>query len=256
MIKYYVMGNDSRTLKLKELLECENKVVEDINICDEIICSIPFSTDDIYVNNSNNYEINKLFNMKKRIYSGAFTKNMKEYMNSLNVDYIDLMDKDEVAILNAIPTAEGAIYTAIEMRDITIHGSKVLVLGFGRCGKILAKALKGMGASVCIGARKNEHFAYAKAECFNYIYLKELEKEIYNFDYIFSTIPKLILDRNMLDKVDKKCAIIDIASKPGSIDFEYAKKLGLNINWTLALPSKVAPMSAALYLKEAIEKKE
>lgn len=53
-----------------------------------------------------------------------------------------------MAVLNAIPTAEGAIQIAMEEMPVTIHGSKALVLGFGRVGKTLAKMLDGIGAKL------------------------------------------------------------------------------------------------------------
>ena len=38
-------------------------------------------------------------------------------------------------IPNAVPTAEGAIEIAIAETPFTIHGSKSLVLGYGKIGK-------------------------------------------------------------------------------------------------------------------------
>ena len=65
-----------------------------------------------------------------------------------------------MTVLNAIPTAEGAIQIAMEEMPVTIHGSKAFVLGFGRVGETLAKMLNGIGAKTYVAARKHSDFAW------------------------------------------------------------------------------------------------
>ena len=163
------------------------------------------------------------------------------------------MEYEDVAILNAIPTAEGAISVAMEMSDITLHGSNVLVLGFGKIGKVLSKMLLGIGANVYCEARNKKDLALIKALGYNSIDLRDLDKYLPKFDYVFNTIPYLILDEIRLARLKKDVYLIDLASKPGGIDFDYAKSNGMNVTHALALPSKVAPKTAALYFKQKIE---
>ena len=80
----------------------------------------------------------------------------------------------------------------------------------------------------------------------------QLEENIEKADVIFNTVPQLVLDEKELQMVDKKCVIIDLASKPGGINFEKAKELNLETYWALGLPGKVAPRSAATYMAEKI----
>ena len=58
----------------------------------------------------------------------------------------------------------------------------------------------------------------------------------------------------LLEKINKDCLIIDLASKPGGVDFDKAKELGIKTNWALGLPGKVAAKTAAKYMKRIIEK--
>ena len=37
----------------------------------------------------------------------------------------------------------------------------------------------------------------------------------------------MVLDKKRLEKVKKDCIIIDLASKPGGVDFEVAEKNGI-----------------------------
>lgn len=64
------------------------------------------------------------------------------------------MKREELAVLNTIATAEGAIEIAIANTNKILHGSNVLVLGFGRIGKVLARKLAGLSTKVTCAARK------------------------------------------------------------------------------------------------------
>lgn len=61
---------------------------------------------------------------------------------------VETLDMDEMAILNSVPTAEGAIMMAMQELPITIHGSTAVVVGLGRTGFTLARALLALGARV------------------------------------------------------------------------------------------------------------
>ena len=73
-----------------------------------------------------------------------------------------------------------------------------------------------------------------------------------DMDIIFNTIPSLILNDEILTKVKKDALIIDLASKPGGIDFDAAKSYGLKVIWALSLPGKIAPVSSGAIIKDTI----
>ncbi len=70
---------------------------------------------------------------------------------------------EELAVANAVPTAEGAIQIALEELPITLHGARALVIGYGRLGKALAQRLDGLGARVTVAARSWEALAWAQS---------------------------------------------------------------------------------------------
>lgn len=251
---FFVLGTDKRTVYIKEMLGKEGKVAENINAATYIIAPTPFSKDSEFVTGTD-IKCSDFINMcvGKIVFSGAIPKKIKEEMEKNNIEYYDLMEYDDVAILNAIPTAEGAIKVAIENTETTLSGANVLVLGFGRIGKVLCKMLDGIGAKVYCEARKPSDLAQIKALGYNDIDLKDLDNYLSSFEYIFNTIPKMILDKSRLDKVKKEVCIIDLASNPGGTDFEAAKEMNIKASLELALPTKVAPMSSARYLKQKID---
>lgn len=155
-------------------------------------------------------------------------------------------------IPNAVPTAEGAIEIAIAETPITIHGSKSLVLGYGKIGKILSKDLYALGAQTYVEARKYADLAMIEGHGYEPLPLDNLKDHIHEFDIIFNTIPALILDDEILTKVKKDALIIDLASKPGGIDFDAAKAYGLKVIWALSLPGKIAPVSSGAIIKDTI----
>ena len=104
-------------------------------------------------------------------------------------------------IPNAVPTAEGAIEIAIAETPFTIHGSKSLVLGYGKIGKILSKDLYALGAQTYVEARKYADLAMIEGHGYEPLPLDNLKDHIHEFDIIFNTIPSLILDDEILAKV-------------------------------------------------------
>ena len=186
------------------------------------------------------------------VFGGQIKPDIAKALDDKSIKYYDYLKREELAIRNSIPTAEGAIKIAIEETPITIHGSKCLVLGYGRIGKILSKMLAGLGADVTVEARKYADLAMIEGHGFEPLALCELKSCINKFDIIFNTIPTIILDNNILKSVDKDCLIIDLASKPGGIDFKCAKELGIHAIWALGLPGKIAPVSSGAIIKDTI----
>ncbi len=157
------------------------------------------------------------------------------------------------AIANAIPTAEGAIQYAMQNSEVTINDSKCVVLGFGRCGKILAHRLKGLGANVYVEARSTKDLAFIEAYDYIPVPLEDLKKHLWKFDFIFNTIPVPILDAKHIDVCSLDSVYIELASPPGGIDLNYCATRGMHCIPAPSLPGKVAPKTAAKILYQGLE---
>ena len=273
----FFAGGDLRSAKLAEMFAQEGYIIhtyglenydfKNNNIIKEerlklddgkIISAIPFSKDDKYLNAPFAKEpisIKNLFEkaVGKEIIVGAVKQEIYDLANTNNCKLYDILDNEKLTILNVIPTAEGAIQVAMEESEETIHGNNAIVLGFGRIGKVLSKMLVGIGANVYVEARKKEDLAYINAYGYNMVDIKSLKEYLPRCKYIFNTIPHLILDKNMLEYVASDAIIIDLASKPGGVDFEYAKQKNIKAILAFGLPGRVAPYTAAKYIKETVE---
>jgi len=165
---------------------------------------------------------------------------------------IELMKRDEVAILNSIPTAEGAVQMAMEMLPVTIHGCSAFVLGFGRTGATLARLLGVMGAKTSVLARRPEYLARITELNLRPLPFKNMAAYLEEADVIFNTVPALVLTGELLERLSPETVIIDLASAPGGVDFQKAESMGIKAVLAPGLPGKVAPRTAGKILAQVI----
>lgn len=246
-----------------DLFEIENVTVsnsleEIMNLCDLVIGPIPFSRDGIHIFSNTDSpnsleEFVSLIRKEHIILGGNINTIVTDAITNIKARYYDFMKDDSVAIKNAVATAEGTILEAIRLSDINIANSQCLVLGFGRCAKVLANRLKALQGNVTIAARNKEQIRMAQKEGYMTVMLKDAKNLLSKFDFIFNTIPALIITPSWLSECNREVVIIDIASKPGGTDFEECKRLGIKATLALGLPGKYAPKTSAEILIESIE---
>ncbi len=186
----------------------------------------------------------------QKLFGGCLTKEIIKCCESKEIFYLDLMEQEEIVLFNTIATAEGTIAEAILGSNSNLHGSSCMILGFGRCARTLAEKLKGLCGCIDIAARSPIALAAANAASYGSVPLSGLDKKINGYDYIFNTIPSLIITRELLMKTNPNVVIIDISSAPGGIDFNASSELGRNARLCLGLPGKYAPKASADFLIE------
>lgn len=164
----------------------------------------------------------------------------------------DYFAREELAVINAVPTAEGAIQLAMEELPITLWGSRALVVGFGRLGRALAPRLAALGAQVSVSARKYADLAWAETQGFGTERTGELAGWLCSYDVVFNTVPHRVLNRAELADLKPGCLVIDLASRPGGVDLSAAGELGVKVIWALSLPGRVAPVTAGRAIQTAI----
>lgn len=279
-MKFLFLGGDLRTVKLIQLLnnskheiyifgmekmeeELEENIqklsIDMLNISENmvVIAPIPFTKDGEKLNapfSSKDINIKEILPLlkNKTLIAGSISEKMQQTFKNYQIQAIDIMENEELAIFNTIATAEGAIDIAISNTEYNIHGRKVLILGFGKVAKTLAYKLASLSVKVTCAARKQADLAWIetlgyKAENINY-----LDEKLNKYDIIINTVPQIILTKEKLKNVQKNTLIIDLASKPGGVDQEAIKTFDLKYIWALALPGKYAPLSSAMYIKKAI----
>ncbi|MBC5636014.1 dipicolinic acid synthetase subunit A [Ornithinibacillus sp. BX22] len=186
------------------------------------------------------------------IFTGITTNHLTELVGHSNKTLIPLLDRDDVAIYNSIPTAEGAIMMAIENTDYTIHSSRVIVAGFGRVGNTVANKFAALGAKVSVATRNSTDLARITEMGLTPIALNKLSSYTSECDLLINTIPAKVINKDAIQNLPASAVIIDLASKPGGTDFDYAKQRGIEAMLARSLPSIVAPKTAGKILADVI----
>jgi len=279
--RYLVLGGDLRNVKLAGMLaddgnrvysfgqDRSDEILDDgrIEKCTSlktamekaqvIIGPVPFSSNEDFINAPFAHDkimIDDLMktNKGKIFISGSIKDDLKKKLDEKYMEVIDIMKRDDLAILNTIATAEGTIEVAIKNTDKILQGSRVLILGFGRVGKIVANKFSKMSALVTCAARKVSDLAWIKAYGYNSLNINDMLYDLKEFDIIINTVPQTILRERELKHIDAEALLIDLASSPGGIDGKMAKSMGLNFIWALALPGRIAPSSSAKFIKDTV----
>lgn len=195
----------------------------------------------------------------KRLQSSAiiFTGNASTYLTKQaqkrEIDLVPLLNRDDVAIYNSIPTAEGTIMMAIEHTDYTIHSSNVIVTGFGRVGHTIANKFSNFGANVSVSSNHLADLARISEMNLGAIPLEQLANHLGDCDLLINTIPDLVIKEEQIEKLPAHTVIIDLASKPGGVDFKFAKKRGIKAILAKSLPGVVAPKTSGKILANVIK---
>ena len=234
--------------------------MDDVLKYKNIITSIPITRDKIYLNFQYSDLKIKIETFLKQLkdkflISGALSKEDKDILLKNNNNFLDILEDDTYTILNARITAEGIIKLAIENSDKSLYDSKILILGYGRIGKNLCNILKVFSQNIYCMSNRKEELEWININGIYAVSLNLIEKILDEFDIIINTIPCVILDKDKLRYVKNDVTIIDVSSKPGGIDFEYAKKNKIKVVWELGIPGKISPITCAEKIKKIIYEK-
>ena len=184
--------------------------------------------------------------------AGMAGEDLRELARERNLVLRDYFAREELAVLNAIPTAEGAIQIAMEELPITLHDARVLVVGFGRLGRALGCRLRALGARVWVSARRYEQRAAAESLGLGSEGVDHLSDWLCSYDLVFNTAPAPVLGVEELAALKEGALVIDLASRPGGVDPDAAAALGVRVIWALSLPGKVAPVTSGRYIKDTV----
>lgn len=262
---FLILGGDDRSLYLGEYLEkqgfkvcyfafnqtdCYKTLTEAVNEANFIILPLPLTRDRTTLNTPLFDETVLLSDIcalaipDKLFLGGKIPTSFCEEIRSRGAECYDYMKLDELAIYNAVPTAEGVLQILIEKTPITIHGMKCAITGYGKVGKVLASTLKALGADVTVFARKELDFACAYTQSIKAEAYPTLKEGLNDFDALINTVPVKVIDRDVMLHLNPDCLLIETASAPFGIDFQAAKELAFEVIKAGSLPGKVAPRTA------------
>ena len=156
----------------------------------------------------------------------------------------DLLKDERYLAKNAEITAHCALSLAAQLLPVTLAGCPVLVIGWGRIGKILAKLLGCIGADVTVAARRPESLAMAEALGFRAVPLNRLPQSVSGCRVILNTVPAPVLSLEQMARCRNDCLKIDLASVSGMAGSDVIRARGL--------PGKEAPESSVILIAQTV----
>ena len=257
---YYALCQPMQSLRLSASTAVSCDSLEDaIDHSECILCPMPLSKDGVSLNQTafeDTIFINQILTRLKKgqiFFAGGISRNFRLTAQKKGVRVFDFMQDITLAHFNSIATAEGVICEAIKNSSINLHNSRCAVLGYGKCGHTIAAYLKRMFCLVTVASLDETERAQAALFTDHVMDLETFQGQIEGYDFIFNTIPALILTRESLSHVKSTATILDIASFPGGVDFEAAKELSVMALSCLSLPGRYAPASSAQAIRMSIE---
>jgi len=187
-----------------------------------------------------------------RVFGGKIPEEAVSALRERGIAVCDLTGEERFNVLNAVPTAEGAIAIAMNHLDVTLYGASVCVLGFGRIGKALCRPLTALGAKVTAVSRKAKDRALSEIYGCRAVDYGDLPSLAGEFDVIFNTVPATVLNEETLAAMDGRGFVIDLASKPGGVDQDAALRHNVTVITALSLPGKVAPVTAGRIIADCL----
>lgn len=226
---------------------------------DIIIGPVPFSRDGVHIFSGGKEKVRIVdfcmgLREKQVLFGGNIPAEVISEAEKKGVFYRDFLQMEEVETENALTTAEGAVAEAIGLSLNNIHSGKCMVLGYGKCGKAIARLLKAWGIDTTIAARSGTALAQAGEEGYGTVLLKDMSDVIPGMLFIFNTIPAMVLKEKEIGVLKEDAVIVDIASAPGGTDFAACERAGIKAVLSLGIPGRYSPKTSAEILLRAVLK--
>ncbi len=232
MKRICIISDDKRYITTRDLFlrngyECEISSASSFHGADVIILSVKDELSD--------RELQTVFSLEngvKAVFCGNGER-IKNFYGGFIYDY----SKDKSFVMkNAFLTAEAARILTSQLTGESLFGKRAFVIGYGRIGKFLCRELKNCGAAVYVWARRKE--SISEAELSGAVFRGRESIAGDNYDFIYNTVPEIIIPGYLTDKVGGTTFAMELASSPGGFeDKSFAEKAP-------GLPGKILPVSA------------
>lgn len=141
----------------------------------------------------------------------------------------------ELMLLRMPSIVEHALRLIIENTRVSIHGSRILVVGQGNVAHTLTRDLVLLGANVTVAARNPVQRAEAIIVGARVVTLDRIGDEVGECDIVLSAVPAPVVTSDVIDRMKRSVFLADFAAPPGGVDLDHARSIGLNCLWGRAM---------------------
>lgn len=261
-IDFAVIGGDTRMAMLTKMLKnrytCRHFTFDGGKLPEGIaaktaVLPVPCSFDGIRLNcTANAVPLSDIIPLidADTVFGGRIPDTIKAELTAKGARVHDLLEDEALLIKNARLTAEGALGIIIGETERTVLGMRILILGYGRVGRALARVLRPLGADVLAAARDPAQLADAECDGCIPIPLAEVRSVLREAQVICNTAPARLLEADALAVLPTDALFIELAS--GGFNAKTTADTGVRFINAQGLPGKTAPESAALIIYDRI----
>ncbi len=186
------------------------------------------------------------------VFTGNVCEALEKVCDENGFRLVNYLEQEELALKNAVLTAEGAVAIAVNESPFSVCGTSVLITGYGRIAKVLAEYLTAMGGKVTVACRKPS--ARSMAEEYGCRAVDITDKEAFfravsEAAIIFNTVPFGIFSDAETAAMKKDTLYTELASVDG-----ICGEIPSRIKYITArgLPGKVSPIAAGEIIAETV----
>ena len=238
--KLLLVGGDRRALHLETLLKQDGYSVSTLGLhredektalpsqADALLFSYPFSVREGCVPTMTGLTVYPQDVLKQAagnavVLAGRGLEPVKGFVWKNYAESEDLEER------NAEISAEAAVCEAMQRMDRSLMDAVVLVTGYGKFGRALAKRLKALGAEVWAAARREAQRKQAASDGMNAVSIDEIRRILPGVHMVLNTVPAQIIGEEMLAAMQPGAWLMELASAPYGFDRKKAADHGLNI---------------------------
>lgn len=250
--KFSKMGYEVRQFGISGHKRGEENIEDVLREANYVLLPVPVTKDGYRLNSEKEILLSEMVKMIPKnsvVFAGKLPPFFKDHLRNERIRFYDYYEDQDFLWENADITAEAGVSVIMNEATAALKELKILICGFGRIGKLLAKKLADLGADITVAARKKENlmeaefFLGAKTDSINYARkgVFELSRK---YDFIINTIPSWIFDEDnaslLVDTV-----YVELASSPFGGEQSFMKKNCGKYILASGLPGKYAPNTAA-----------
>ena len=125
-------------------------------------------------------------------------------------DRIDLLEDPRYVSVNAAITAEAALGLLLTRRPTVLRDEEILLLGWGRIGKALARMLQNLGAGLTVCVRSAKDQGLLEALGIRCLPVEALPEEAGRYSCIINTVPAALIGPQV--PLHPDCFLMELAS--------------------------------------------
>ena len=261
MKTFSIISGDKRQFYIKEYLKNHGYNAEiitnmDFNNTDFIVAGTPFVKNSEYINCDyyTGFPVDTFLGLlkpKQIVFAGSISEDVMNLCPK-DIKLIDVLRDEDVVWSNAMLTAEGLIGEIIKNTDFSLNNSKVLILGFGKCGTNIASRLFNLNCDVSIYDHTKKHLSQAASYEYKTLEKGDFSTLLNKFDIIINTVPEIIFSEYNMSLLKKSCVLFEIAGYPYGFDKKLSEKYGISLITCPGLPGKTAPKAAGELIAKSI----